>query len=166
MLLRFGSCRHYWDKESFEALEILFNEGINVRSIQSFIDDLDNTVNNIFPSATIPVKISGIKAGNVKVIDVIDGKKEEVARIVKGELEKKKFIAKGDIVGDYKGNNILKNGEEVGFGNLYNAGSDLLKRFEDLGLSSLVKKLDEIGVASKAKFLDDFTDASDYAWNH
>ncbi len=41
----------YGDKENFEALEILFNEGTNVRSIQSFIDDLD-TVNNIFPSAT------------------------------------------------------------------------------------------------------------------
>ncbi|WP_237275719.1 hypothetical protein [Tenacibaculum ovolyticum] len=46
---------------------------------------------------------------------------------------------------------------------LANAGSDLLKRFDDLGLSSLITKLDDIGIASKRKFLDDFAEATDDA---
>ena len=42
-----------------------------------------------------------------------------------------------------------------------NGVDDLLKRFDDLGLSSLITKLDDIGIASKTKFLDDFAEASD-----
>jgi|GEM_PF-2871668 len=42
---------------------------------------------------------------------------------------------------------------------LANAGSGLLKRFDDLGLSSLITKLDDLTSAQKTKFLDAFATA-------
>ncbi|WP_010182962.1 EndoU domain-containing protein [Aquimarina agarilytica] len=44
-----------------------------------------------------------------------------------------------------------------------NAGGELLKRFDDLDLSSLTTKLDDLTSAQKTKFLDEFADASDDA---
>lgn len=102
----------YEGQSSFYGLNKLLNEG-SAASKQKLIDGLEK-VNNIFDSS-LPVKFSGIKAGEVKVIGSIDGKGDEVARIIDNVLEKKKFLEDGEVVGKYEGDDILKKGDEVGF---------------------------------------------------
>jgi hypothetical protein len=64
---------------------------------------------------------------------------------------------------DDLGKEIIDAGGYLKWKGLANAGSGLLKRLDDLSLSSLTKKLDDIGSASKTKFLDDFAEATDDA---
>ncbi|GAA4279015.1 EndoU domain-containing protein [Aquimarina mytili] len=104
----------YAGKSGFNGLEEIFNGGSKVKSIQNFINGL-NKVDEIFESS-LPLKFSGIKAGEVKVVRALDGKSEEVARIVKDKLEMKKFLEDGTPVGKpVDGHDILKSGDEVGF---------------------------------------------------
>ncbi len=97
----------------FEGLKSLLVDGSKA-SKQKLIDGLEQ-VNQIFDS-NLPIKFSGIKAGDVKVIITIDGKSQEVARITnQGEFLKKKFLENGNVVGNYDGIDILQQGDEVGF---------------------------------------------------
>lgn len=112
----------YDNLSSFDGLNKLLNEGSSA-SKQKLIDGL-NQVNNIF-DPSLPIKFSGIKAGDVKVIASIDGKGDEVARYVDGILQKKKNLDDGEIVGNYEGDDILRNGDEVGFKAINSVGEDL-----------------------------------------
>ncbi|MBW1295822.1 fibronectin type III domain-containing protein [Aquimarina litoralis] len=103
----------YGGKSSFEGINSLLNEGSQA-SRQKIINGLKE-VDEIFDSS-LPVKFSGIKKGDVKVTIVdANGKGQEVARIIDKTLEKKKFIENGDVVGKYDGDDILRNGDEIGF---------------------------------------------------
>ena len=157
VLLKVHKRFEYNQKQSFEGLYDLFNG--SAASKQNLIDGLAK-VDGIFDPA-LPVKFSGIKAGDVTV-KTVDGVGDEVARIVKGNIVPKKFLDQGTVAGKYKNDEILRNGDEVGFrAPLSNARGKIGKRLDDIGLGILTKKLDDLGDTTKARFLDDFADASD-----
>ncbi|WP_108807968.1 hypothetical protein [Aquimarina spinulae] len=110
----------YQGEDAFNGLRKLFNEGSQVQSKQKLINGLKE-VDQIFDNtANIPVKFSAIKKGGVTVkegVKVVDksGRGDEVARYVDGILQKKKTLDEGEVVGNYDGDDILKNGDEVGF---------------------------------------------------
>ncbi|WP_233194528.1 glycohydrolase toxin TNT-related protein [Aquimarina sp. I32.4] len=108
----------YNNKSSFDGLYDLFNG--SGTSKQNLIDGLKK-VDEIFDSS-LPLKFSGVKKGDVKVIQTINGKSDEVARYVDGILQKKKTLDDGDVVGKYNGDDILQKGDEVGFRKINNAG--------------------------------------------
>ncbi len=100
----------YGGNKSFEALKTLMAGA----SKQKLIDGLDQ-VDKLFDTK-LPVKFSGIKVGDVKVIRTIDGKSEEVARIDNnGAFLKKKFLTNGTVVGNHNDVDILQTGNEIGF---------------------------------------------------
>ena len=110
----------YNNKNSFEGLFDLFNG--SATSKQKLIDGLAK-VDEVFDKS-LPVTFSGIKAGEVKVTSV-DGTGDEIARYVDGILQKKKSLEDGEIVGKYDGDDILKNGDELGFRKVANDMDDL-----------------------------------------
>ncbi|MDP2542095.1 hypothetical protein CSC81_12795 [Tenacibaculum discolor] len=110
----------YQSLSSFDGLNKLLNEGSSA-SKQKLINGLKE-VDGIFPK-DLPIKFSGIKAGDVKVINSIDDKGDEVARYVDGILQKKKTLSEEDgasIVKEAENpdDNILSKDDEVGFGKL------------------------------------------------
>ncbi|REH44485.1 fibronectin type III domain protein [Tenacibaculum gallaicum] len=107
----------YLSLSSFDGLNKLLNEGSSA-SKQKLINGLKE-VDGIFPK-DLPIKFSGIKAGDVKVINSIDDKGDEVARYVDGILQKKKVIPDGDDVklvkkGETPDEDLLKKNEELGY---------------------------------------------------
>ncbi len=130
----------YNNEQSFKGLNKLFNEGSQVASKQKLLDGLKEA-NKLFDDTKLPIEFSAIKKGEVTVnitspndaVKVVDkyGRGEEVGRYVDGILQKKKFLDDGDGVklvkeGNTSGDDILQKGEDVGFRNLANAGSDWL----------------------------------------
>ncbi|WP_438711683.1 hypothetical protein ACSTS3_03645 [Aquimarina muelleri] len=115
ILSKVSSRFEYRGQTAYNGLNKLFNEGSEVASKQNLINGLAE-VDKIF-NPNLPVKFSGIKRGDVKVYDAnaIDGTGKEIARYIDGILQKKKTLEKGEIVGKYDEDDILRNGEEVGF---------------------------------------------------
>ncbi|EZH71332.1 hypothetical protein ATO12_10800 [Aquimarina atlantica] len=133
ILSKVSSRFEYRGKTSYNGLHKLFNEGSEVASKQNLINGLAE-VDKIFDkTANIPVRFSAIKKGQVTVkefVKVVDksGRGDEVARYVDGILQKKKTLDDGEVVGNYDGDDILKNGDEVGF-RINNAGDGITKIF-------------------------------------
>ncbi|WP_109097454.1 fibronectin type III domain-containing protein [Aquimarina sp. AU58] len=105
----------YDDQDSFLGLKKLMVEGSTANK-QKLIDGLEEA-NKIFDSKLeLPIKFSGIKKGEVKIVD---SENTEIARIdTEGNLIKKKFLDEADgaeIVGKYNEDVILRKGKEVGF---------------------------------------------------
>lgn len=108
----------YNGKESFYGLNDLFAGGA---SKQKLLDGLGKA-DELFPQS-LNVKFSGIKAGEIKVLDP-NG--DELARIVDGSLVRKKFLENGSSAGSVDGHEILKNGDEIGFKKSLQSGNNLL----------------------------------------
>ncbi len=111
----------YNKKESFEGLKALMIEGSTANK-QKLIDGLEEA-DKIFDSKLeLPIKFSGIKKGEVKVVD---SENTEIARIdTEGNLIKKKFLDEADgaeVAGKYKEHVILRKGKEIGFKKMDNA---------------------------------------------
>ncbi|WP_131248740.1 hypothetical protein [Aquimarina atlantica] len=114
----------YNKKESFEGLKALMVEGSTANK-QKLIDGLEEA-DKIFDSKLkLPIKFSGIKKGEVKVVD---NENTEIARIdIEGNLIKKKFLDEADgaeVAGKYKEHVILRKGKEIGFKKIDNAKYD------------------------------------------
>lgn len=105
----------YEDQDSFLGFKKLMVEG-SIANKQKLIDGLEEA-DKVFDSKLgLPIKFSGIKKGEVKVVD---SENTEIARIdIEGNLIKKKFLDEADgaeVVGKYNEDVILRKGKEVGF---------------------------------------------------
>ncbi|WP_271782724.1 fibronectin type III domain-containing protein [Aquimarina algiphila] len=105
----------YLDIEGFKGLKRLMSEGSDANKralIKGFMH-----ADQLFPEQ-IPVKykIGGTKKGAVRAIVIEDGKKQEIARIFKGQLSKKKrYLTQGTVKREFEGSKILQDGDEIGF---------------------------------------------------
>lgn len=111
------SKRFEYQKESgFKGLNKLISEGSDA-SKQNLIQGF-RLADELFPeNLQLKYSISGIKEGDVKIITLVDGKKEEIARIVKGKLVgNKKYLTEGAVKSQSKTANIkiLQNGDDIG----------------------------------------------------
>ncbi len=108
----------YGSDDSFLGFKKLMVDG-SPASKQKLINGLEEADKMFDSKLGLPIKFSGIKDGEVKVIAVIDGKNTEVARIATdGNLIKKKFLDEADgaeVAGKYKEDVILRKGKEIGF---------------------------------------------------
>lgn len=119
----------YDGQDSFLGFKKLMVEGSTANK-QKLIDGLEEA-NKIFDSKLeLPIKFSGIKKGEVKIVD---SENTEIARIdTEGNLIKKKFLDEADgaeVAGKYKEDVILRKGKEVGF-KLNNTGGELAKAWK------------------------------------
>lgn len=128
----------YSGKNGFDGLSKLFNEGSDVLSKQKLINGLKEA-DKLFDNTKLPIKFTAIKAGEVKVINTLDGKVDEIARYVDGILQKKKVIPEDGATlvkkGKTRDDDILQNGKSVGFRKLSNADKnidDLVSSVEDI----------------------------------
>jgi len=126
-LKKVSSRFEYGGKDSYDGLFDLFNG--SAASKQKLIDGL-NKADEVFGSGA-PVKYSGVKRGEVIILD---GKSDEVARIIDGELEVKKTLDNGEVIGSHNGRDIIKKGDEVGFrGDFFNSVEEFAKTFDPDG---------------------------------
>ncbi|WP_108869787.1 fibronectin type III domain-containing protein [Aquimarina aquimarini] len=107
----------YQNKSGFEGLTKLISEGSDANKknlVKGF-----KLADELFPENLSEKKfvITAIKKGDVKVIILEDGKKEKIARIVKGKLTgNKKYLTEGIVKSESPTANvkILQNGDDIG----------------------------------------------------
>ncbi len=116
-LANISSRFEYAGRKGFEGLNALIAEGSDANK-SNLIAGFE-FANELIPAgAPKQYTLSGIKKGDVRFLVIKDGKKEEVARIAKGELKGNiRYILEGDIIGESKSANkkLLGKGNDLGF---------------------------------------------------